>query len=268
MSSTHLKRILTSVVGVPLLVLVVLEGGAGGFAVLIGLAGIIGLLEFHGLFFNGGRRDVKIVGVLFSLSLFSAYYWCGFDKIVLVWIAGFYAAAILWVKEGRKGSFREGFFSLQIAGFFYVPCLLGHLILIRQWNHGVGWIFFLLVVVFSGDTGAYYVGKYFGRHKLSPKISPGKTVEGAIGGFLGSLLCGALFEVLWSLECGLAAVLALAAPVAVFGQIGDLFESMLKRSVGQKDSGALLPGHGGILDRIDGLLFAAPVLYYGKMIFV
>ena len=255
-------------VAIPLLVLVVLKGGNGGFFVLIGLTAVVGLLEYYGLFFERDRRDVRILGVLVSAGLCSSFYWYAFQNIVMAWIVAFCLAGFLWVKEGRKGTFQTGFFSLQIAGFLYVPSLLGHLILIRQWTYGAGWIFFLLVVVFSGDTGAYYVGKRFGRHKLSPKISPGKTVEGAGGGLLGSLVGGGLFEALWSLECTLVAIMGLAVPIAVCAQVGDLFESMLKRSVGRKDSGAILPGHGGILDRIDGLLFAAPVLYYLKVFLI
>ena len=129
----------------------------------------------------------------------------------------------------------------------------------------MGWVFFLLLVVFGGDTAAYYVGKRFGRHKLSPNISPGKSVEGAYGGLLGSVLAGVLFELFWPLGCSLNMATGLAVTMAVFAQFGDLFESMLKRSAGRKDSGSLLPGHGGVLDRIDGLLFATPVLYYLKI---
>ena len=124
------------------------------------------------------------------------------------------------------------------------------------------WIFVLLAVVFAGDTSAYYVGSYLGRHKLAPAISPGKTVEGALGGLGANLLVGAIAKFLflppgdWLLSCIGFALFGAA------GQAGDLFESELKRIAKIKDSSAILPGHVGILDRIDALLFSAPVAYF------
>ncbi len=265
MSSTHVKRLLTSVVAIPLLVLLIVKGGRSSFSVLVGAAGILGVLEYYALFFPRARWDVRVVGIVISVSAFWSLHWRDFEMMVMVWVIGFFLAAFLWFLDSRRGDLSKDFFSLQIAGLAYVPFLLGHLILIRHWHNGVGWVFFLFVVVFSGDTAAYYLGKQFGRHKLSPKVSPGKTWEGAVGGLLGSLFGGILFELFWSLQCTLVDVALLAIPVAVLGQFGDLFESMLKRSVGRKDSGRLLPGHGGVLDRIDGLLFAIPVLYYSKI---
>jgi phosphatidate cytidylyltransferase len=152
----------------------------------------------------------------------------------------------------------------QIMGLVYVPFLLGHLILIRDWYQGVTWTFFLLAVIFAGDTAAYYTGKAFGRHKLAPGISPGKTVEGALGGLAANLAIGALFKKCCFTEFGWGYWIALIMVMGILGQAGDLFESRLKRSVHKKDSGRIFPGHGGILDRIDALLFAAPTLYYFK----
>jgi phosphatidate cytidylyltransferase len=152
----------------------------------------------------------------------------------------------------------------QVTGFVYVPFLLGHLIWVRDWHKGVIWIFFVLAVLFAGDTAAYYVGKAFGRHKLSPNISPGKTVEGALGGLVANLLVGTLFKKCWLPELSWGFCVGLVVLLGVAGQVGDLVESMLKRSVDLKDSGRAFPGHGGVLDRVDGLLFAAPTLYYFK----
>ena len=152
----------------------------------------------------------------------------------------------------------------QILGFVYIPFLLGHLILIRGWGKGITWMFFLMAVVIAGDTAAYYVGKASGRHKLAPSISPGKTMEGALGGLAGNLLIGIMFKMCCFSEFGWGGWIALVIVVGVSGQAGDLFESMLKRSVRLKDSGKILPGHGGLLDRIDALLFSAPTLYYFK----
>jgi len=126
------------------------------------------------------------------------------------------------------------------------------------------WIFLLLAIIFAGDISAYYVGSYLGRHKLNPAISPGKTIEGALGGLAGNLLVGSIgkFFFLPALSWGPAILFFLAVGLA--GQVGDLFESEFKRSSQIKDSGGILPGHGGFLDRIDALLFASPVAYLFK----
>ncbi|MFN0119934.1 MAG: phosphatidate cytidylyltransferase, partial [Blastocatellia bacterium] len=126
--------------------------------------------------------------------------------------------------------------------------------------------FFL--VIFAGDTGAYYVGRAFGRHKLAPRISPGKTIEGLAGGLLANALAVVISKYTFfpGLELSLGIPLALA--MGVLGVIGDLCESMLKRGAGAKDAGQIIPGHGGILDRLDSLLFNAPLLYYFHVLFL
>jgi phosphatidate cytidylyltransferase len=123
------------------------------------------------------------------------------------------------------------------------------------------WIFFLLTVIFANDTGAYYSGKLFGRHKLYEAVSPHKTWEGAVGGLFLSVIAGAWFLAFIRLRPLSPEIFIVIVCLAVLGQIGDLVESMIKRNQGVKDSGGILPGHGGILDRIDALLFAIPALY-------
>ena len=123
-------------------------------------------------------------------------------------------------------------------------------------------VFFLLTIIFSGDTFAFYGGKLFGKHKLSPKISPGKTQEGAILGLLGSILGGLVFAFFFFPESSFLVIIFLAGIVGILGQLGDLWESVLKREAKVKDSGNCLPVHGGVLDRIDSLFFSAPFLFY------
>ncbi len=152
--------------------------------------------------------------------------------------------------------------ALLWSGIAYVPLLLSHLVLLRALPSGVEWVFLMLLIVMSGDTAAYYVGSNLGRRKLYPIVSPNKSIEGALGGLCGSLAGTfaakfTFFPTLTVVDC---VVTALA--VGAIGQIGDLFESLLKRSFGVKDSGVIIPGHGGILDRLDSILFAAPALYY------
>ena len=145
--------------------------------------------------------------------------------------------------------------------FLYVSLPLALLLLIDRHPRGNLWILFLLAVIFLGDTGAFYFGRFFGKRKLYASVSPGKTWAGAFGGLLFSVLSGLFFSQLFRLgEFPLKTGL-LAGCLGVCGQIGDLVESMIKRSAGVKDSGRILPGHGGMLDRVDALLFAIPVLY-------
>jgi phosphatidate cytidylyltransferase len=133
---------------------------------------------------------------------------------------------------------------------------------------GRQWIFLLFFVVFSCDTGAFYVGRRWGRHKLWPAVSPGKTVEGAIGGLLSSVAVSLLVGTLLPLDVATAGfLLALGFILALVCQVGDLMESMLKRVSQVKDAGGILPGHGGLLDRLDSLLFAFPVMYYAVVFF-
>jgi phosphatidate cytidylyltransferase len=140
--------------------------------------------------------------------------------------------------------------------------------MIRNGGNGVWWVYFLVCTVFSGDIGAYYIGTYFGRHKLCPVVSPNKTIEGSVGGLALTLGVGALFKYFFMplVPWGLSILFFLSIGIA--GQVGDLFESALKRAGNIKDSGVLLPGHGGLLDRIDALLFAAPVTYFFKEYFL
>jgi phosphatidate cytidylyltransferase len=156
----------------------------------------------------------------------------------------------------------------QVQGVCYIPLPLALLILLRSAPGGTAWIFLLCAVIFAGDTAALYAGTLWGRHKLCPAISPGKTVEGALAGLAANLAVGMAGKALFLPEVGWAAALAFAAAVGLAGQVGDLFESELKRASSVKDSGGLLPGHGGVLDRIDALLFAAPVAFVFRMVVV
>lgn len=148
-----------------------------------------------------------------------------------------------------------------IAGPLYVGGLLASLGRIHAGEHGGAWVLLAMWIAWSSDTGAYFAGRFFGRHKLAPRVSPAKTVEGAIGGWLASLT-GALAAHFWFMpSLPLLDALVLAAVANVFGQAGDLVESLVKRSTGVKDSGNILPGHGGMLDRVDALMFTSTVCW-------
>ena len=265
MMSSHLKRWLTALVALPLLTLLIGQGGRTCFALVVGLAAAVGLLEYYALVLSRQTMAMKAAGLAFGLALVASFYLGGQEVTSAVLVLVFLGSAmtcLVWFDP--QTSVPEMLYK-QVTGLIYIPFLLGYLILIRDWNQGVTWTFFLMAVIFAGDTAAYYVGKAFGRHKLAPSISPGKTVEGAVGGLAANLLVGALFKICCFPEFGWCYWIAFVTVTGTLGQTGDLVESMLKRSVGLKDSGRLFPGHGGLLDRIDALLFAAPGLYYFKI---
>jgi phosphatidate cytidylyltransferase len=155
--------------------------------------------------------------------------------------------------------------ALSCLGLLYVPYLLGHFFWLWQLPQGRFWLLWFLLVIFAGDTGAYYCGRWFGVKKLYPQVSPGKTVAGSLGGLAASLVAGIGFSLWLPLGASLPMLIGLALLAAVIGQFGDLFESMLKRRAQVKDASSILPGHGGLLDRLDSLCFTGPILFYVRL---
>lgn len=147
-------------------------------------------------------------------------------------------------------------------GLFYLPLLLGYLVLLRQYPHGREWIFLTLLVIMGCDSFAYFVGSNLGKRKLYPAVSPNKSVEGGIGGLLGAVVAVFVCRATFLPGIGIFEAIGIGLLLGVVGQLGDLFESLLKRACGVKDSGRMIPGHGGLLDRLDSLLFAFPFVYY------
>jgi phosphatidate cytidylyltransferase len=152
--------------------------------------------------------------------------------------------------------------SKQFLGFLYISFLLSHFILMVKLDLGRFLVLFTLVTVYSGDTIAFYVGRAWGRKKLAPTISPSKTVEGGWGAVGGSILGALISKYLFLPQLPAVHAFILGGAIGMVGQLGDLWESLLKRTAQVKDSGTLIPGHGGLLDRIDSVLFSAPLVYY------
>jgi phosphatidate cytidylyltransferase len=260
----HLKRWITGLVALPFLIFMVYFGEIS-FFILIGLACILSLWEYFRIVFNAERRGLSSVivwwGYCVSLLILGSALFDGLTGVALLIAFNLLVVGLFSIFIYKSNPLVGDIIQKQLQGIVYIPVLLSFLILIRRAPDGITWIFYLLGIIFAGDISAYYVGSYLGRHKLNPAVSPGKTIEGAVGGLLGNLLAGAVgiifFLPILSWPIGIAFFLA----VGIAGQVGDLFESEFKRSSRIKDSSNLLPGHGGFLDRIDALLFASPVAY-------
>lgn len=154
---------------------------------------------------------------------------------------------------------RAGFL---VLGVLYAGFLLTHLVLLKREPAGPAWVFFTIVAAMASDTGGYFTGRYLGRTPLVPHVSPKKTVEGAVGALVVAILFAGMFRVFFFRRIGVLEACLLGGAVSVLAQLGDLAESMFKRAFGAKDSGWIIPGHGGILDRVDSLVFPAVFVYY------
>lgn len=238
-----------------------------GFTALVGVLVAIGLYEYYAIVRAREISPETIGGILSgaAVALSGAAGDPVLTNLLLYW--GFLLVAALHIVRGQHSV--AGLAS-SAFGVFYVGWLGAHLLLLHnEGERGPGLVTVLLVGVILTDTGAYLIGSLMGRHKLAPKVSPNKTWEGALGGLLCTMLgmaaihgVNGLIEQSVLPDWTLRDYLRAGALLSVAAQVGDLAESCLKRDAGVKDSGALFPGHGGVLDRCDGFLFAAPMLYY------
>lgn len=257
------RRTVTAAVGLPLLALVV-WAGSPWVTVVAAIAAAVGAAEFSAMLSRKGRRPVVIVAALFAAALVVAGHFVADGRaayrVVLPVLGAGASAALAW-SAMRRSSAVAGDAGLTAVAALYAGGLLLFVPLVRAEPDGREWLFLLFIGVFATDICAYAVGRTVGRHKMVPSISPGKTWEGAAGGLAGALAGVGIAA--WGFGLGLAVweALVLGALMAVVGQAGDLFESKLKRTAGVKDSGRLMPGHGGLLDRLDSILFNLPMLY-------
>lgn len=258
----HLKRIIAAVVFAPLFLVLLLKGSYTHYSIFILVLAFLGLLEYFKLVKGWVDMRMKVMGILWGMLLAGGLY-VGDSRIVVAMLTfGFLAVCLM--RLAKKGELSAVFQDIgyTFLGPLYVGLLIGHLFLLRAMETGREWTLILFFTIWMCDIAAFYTGLSIGRHKLYPEISPNKTIEGAIGGILGSLIVVAVAKSWYLTQLSLMDVFAISIGVSVIGQLGDLCESMFKRAASVKDSGGLIPGHGGILDRFDSILFAAPFLYY------
>ena len=262
MTGSHAKRWVTGIVAVPLLFAVIYFGSEAVFAGLIVLITAVAVLEYNRLVYGAAGAALPRALLGFGLLAPLAAAAAGTAALLAVTVLSTLLVFILALFDAREGALDLGPVARYVLGYLYLPVLLAHFILLRGGDRGVLWIFFVIVLAFSGDIAAFYVGRTFGRRKLMPRVSPGKTVEGLLGLAAGSVAGCLVYRhfLLPDVPAAHVAVIGLAG--GIIGQLGDLFESLIKRASGAKDSGTILPGHGGILDRLDCLLFIVPWVYY------
>ncbi len=264
----HIKRLLTAVIALPLLIWLIAKGSPFLFTLLISAIGMLALYEFFEI--TGGpigkspRGWVSAVGYAAGLGIIWAAYFNDPGMMIRVIMISFFLTGLVSIIRVRfEPNALEAVFR-QMVAVVYIPVLISSLVFIRGNANGVNWIFFLFSVVFSGDAAAFYIGTLIGKHKLIPVVSPGKTVEGSLAGLAANIGAGLLCKLFLTLPISWGMCVLFSFIMGIGAQAGDLFESQLKRASGIKDSGSILPGHGGILDRFDASLFAAPVLYLLK----
>lgn len=293
-SSPLLKRIATAVILIPIVLALILRAPVPALAVVAAGVALLTVQEFLKLTESYGVHPLRLPTYIFVALFFLLLAVSAGGDTPQIWTIKFvlslgFAAAIapfLFLSIAMRRSQMSGAYPAAAASafsFIYIALPIGMLVQLRQQAAGAIYLLYLLLVVWAGDVFAYFVGRSLGRHRMAPRVSPKKTWEGAAASLAASLVVGILlFDHALSISAallrwGLIArrdgmfglekpelwpVILLTVAVNLAAQLGDLVESLIKRGAGVKDSGAILPGHGGMLDRIDALLFAAPVLWY------
>ncbi len=262
-----LSRSITVLVAAPLAVALIARAGTGGFFLLALLVCLTALYEYYAMALKE-PRTAELCGALAlgALVLGASYADTAANTHGLAATGACMAAFMLiftgYICCGHKSSVPFDRVAILFFGIFYLTLLPSFFLLLRALPQGISLALFLLFVTWAGDIGAYLVGRSLGKHRLCPRVSPAKTVEGSCGGMVFSLAVSLVCQATFLNHIAVPHAVAMAVGINTLNQIGDLSESAIKRSCGVKDSGTILPGHGGMLDRIDSLLFAAPFLYY------
>jgi phosphatidate cytidylyltransferase len=255
-------RLITAIIGIPVLVLAVwFDTPLPWFVILAAIWGILAAYEFYRI--TGVSRSAALTcfGMLWVLLFLLRPQFPGEIELPLLLTSGAGLSLIMLVfLKNKEGIFNN--WAWTMGGILYAGWLLSYLPALRI-DAGREWLLLALLATFGSDTAAYFTGKAIGRHRLAPAISPGKTWEGAIAGVLGAVIVSLLFtlDTPVQLSVGYGQAVILGVVVSIAGQLGDLVESLLKRNCGVKDSGKWMPGHGGLLDRMDSVVFAGVAVY-------
>ena len=256
------KRLITALIIIPLLVAAVwFDKPLPWFTIFVASWGVLAVLEFYRMVAARRAPPLTYFGLILTLLFIISPH---FDYTLLnpLLLTSAVILPLIWLVLRPKKEEAFTSWAWTIAGILYVGWLLSYLVALRGLDFGQEWVFFTLFITFASDSTAFFIGRTWGRHHLAPHISPRKTWEGAVAGVLGAITVSLLLITPLNLPLGYAGAILLGIAVSVFGQLGDLVESLLKRNMGVKESGKLLPGHGGFLDRMDSVVFAGIVVYY------
>jgi phosphatidate cytidylyltransferase len=265
MGGLEKKKICTGASIVPPLILLIVWGPPFTLSLMVLAATFLGLREFYNLALPSSKRTERFVGIGLGLILAALLAWGDSRSIPLLLVLILLILSVLFMGTSQDLASTIPSIGISLFGILYIGFLLSHVSLIRNLQNGKAWALFLILTVWAGDIFAFSGGSLFGKHKLYPKISPKKSYEGLIAGIIGSILVALAFSFLFLPHLGSGTCVLLAIGIEILGQIGDFTESMLKRSARVKDSGDLIPGHGGMLDRLDSFLFSSPFLYYSLL---
>lgn len=268
------KRLITALLGLPVII-AVLWFGEPWFTIVIALWGMLAIYEFYHMVSKPNVSPLLYLGLVFTLlfiisrnpdiiAFITPHINLSLVIPLLVTLAIIVTATWLIIRHRKEGALNS--WAWTIAGIFYIGWLLGYTVALRGLEDGRSWTFFAMFVTFGSDTFAYFTGKLIGRHRMAPNISPRKTWEGAAGGVIGAIGISLLFllphPVSLSSYLSWGGAILIGFLVSFAAQIGDLVESLFKRNMEVKDSGTIMPGHGGILDRMDSILFSIVLVYY------
>ena len=256
------KRVITALWGIPLLgVAIWFDKPLPWFTILVAIWGVLAAFEFYRMVNTSGVPPLTYFGLIWTLLFILSPHF-NYDFLIPFLLTSAVILSLIWLllHPQKEGAFVG--WAWTIAGILYVGWLLSYFVALRGLDAGRNWVFFALFTTFGSDTTAFFTGRAWGRHYLAPNISPGKTWEGAIAGLFGAIIVSLVLVTLFSLPLSYGQAILLGLLVSIFGQLGDLVESLLKRNMGVKDSGKLIPGHGGVLDRIDSVVFTGVVVYY------
>lgn len=256
------RRLITAAVIVPPFLLVIRFGPPTAVLIVVAAAAILGLYEFYQLTIPQGRLGEKIFAIFLGAILCSIFPSTNAEVILLLLAVIVLLLFFGYLVISGELTLMPQRIGIAILGIIYIPFLLSHITAINRLPQGNLWVLMLVSTVWIGDTFALAIGSWIGRCRLSPRISPNKTVEGFFACFLGAIITVMICKYWFLRDLIISDAIMAAVGIALFGQLGDLSESMIKRGARVKDSGALIPGHGGMLDRLDSFLFAAPFLYY------
>lgn len=259
------QRILTAVIGLPIFLAAIWFGNPW-FVVIIAIISILSSIEFYSITIKEVKHPTIYFAIVIIFFLTLSPYYHGFLSRAIILTAAIMILLIwlLFVRVKEKAFLNWAFI---IAGILYVGWMLGYWSELRNINDGRELVIWSVLIVMSNDTAAFFTGRAFGRHFMAPSISPQKTWEGALGGSIISILISVLFGYILSLPLSYWQLVLSGLGISILAQLGDLVESLLKRNTGVKDSSRLIPGHGGILDRVDSFIFIGAVIYLFAQIF-